>query len=124
LDLLDAQFTACDEDIETVTDTMCCDEDIETVTGTMCCSDHMLNETVLVEDFEELDSRRVGSNVQANVQVIVINDVAYVDVRLRRLENSSKNTSDMATEPGRYTTITRIVTAEPMTYALTHSNVL
>jgi len=51
----------------TVTGTMCCDEDTVTVTGMMCCSDHMLNDAVLVENIKELDSHRVGSNVQVNV---------------------------------------------------------
>ena len=37
-----AQFTACDKNIKTMT-------------GTMCCSNHMLNETMLVKNIEEID---------------------------------------------------------------------
>ena len=46
-----------------------CDENINSVTSTMCCSNYayVLNEPVLVKNIEKLDGGRVGSNVQMNV---------------------------------------------------------
>jgi len=112
----------------------------------VCCSDHRLNGTVLFEYIKELDSHIVWSSVQtlASIQLwqfpcrsvlvrevrwmfkspAIMNDEAYVDVRSRRSKNSLKIKSDVAAaEPGWNTSITRIFAAEPVTSALTNSNV-
>ena len=46
---------------------MACDENIKTMTGTICCSSRVLNEIVLVKNIEELYGGKGGSNVQMNV---------------------------------------------------------
>jgi len=51
------------------TQLLACDEDVETVTGTMCCTGDVLYETVCVEYVKELGSRWIGSNIEVNVQV-------------------------------------------------------